>query len=66
MAKRRKEIMVFLVSAVAVVVVAIMVYVSTTPVLGATPSDGCMTCHMDAEVMDTMYELPEEEGGGGG
>lgn len=66
MANRKKETTVFLVSAVAVVIVAVMVYVNTTPVLGATPSDGCMTCHMDSELINAMYEVPEEEGGGGG
>lgn len=65
MAKRRKDSLIFLVSSVVVVVVGLVFYINTSPVLSATPSDGCMACHLDADVMESMYATPEVSGGGG-
>lgn len=65
MAKRKRDSLIFLASS-AVIVLAVMVfYLNTAPVLSATPSDGCMACHLDAEVLESMYDAPEAAGGGG-
>ncbi|MFO8192056.1 MAG: hypothetical protein R6U08_04715 [Bacillota bacterium] len=65
MAKRRKESLIFLVSSVVLVFAAVLWYVNTAPALGATPSDGCMACHLDAGTMESMYEIPEASAGAG-
>lgn len=66
MAKRRRDSLIFVGVSLLVVVAAMVFYVNTAPVLSATPSDGCMACHLDAEVLESMYCPPDAAGGGGG
>lgn len=65
MAKRRKETIIFMVASLAVVLVVAALYVNTSPALSATPSDGCLACHLDAEVMEAMYDVPPPADGPG-
>ncbi len=65
MAKRRKESLIFLASSLFVVVAGLVFYINTSPVLRATPSGGCIVCHLDADVMESLYDVPEASGGGG-
>ena len=63
--KRRKETLIFMVASLAVVLVVAALYVNTKPALSATPSDGCLACHLDADVMEAMYEVPPPAAGPG-
>jgi len=65
LAKRRKESLVFIIVSLAIVIVVATLYVNTSPVLSATPSDGCMACHLDADVMEAMYDVPPPADGPG-
>lgn len=65
MAKRKKDSLIFLATSLVVAVAVLVFYVNTSPVLSATPSDGCMACHLDADVMESMYVVKEAAGGGG-
>lgn len=65
MTKRRKESFIFLTLSLAVVLVVMIMYVNTGPVLSATPSDGCLVCHLDAAAMEAMYEVPPPAEGPG-
>jgi hypothetical protein len=66
LAKRKRDSLIFVGASLLVVVAAMVFSVNTAPVLSATPSDGCMACHLDADVLDSMYCPPEDAGGGGG
>ncbi len=65
MAKRKKESLIYLVSSLVIILAVMLLYVNTAPVLSATPSDGCMVCHLDADVIESMYDAPVAAGGGG-
>ncbi len=64
-AKRKRDSMIFIATSLALVVGVALWQVNTSPVLGATPSDGCYVCHLDADVMEAMYEVPPPADGPG-
>jgi hypothetical protein len=66
LAKHKRDSLIFLGASLLVVVAAMIFYINTAPVLSATPSDGCMACHLDSEVLESMYCPSEDAGGGGG
>ena len=63
--KRKRDSMIFLVASLVIVLSVVLWQVNTSPVLGATPSDGCYVCHLDADVMEAMYEVPPPAAGPG-
>ncbi len=68
MSKRGIKNLVFIALTSLIVTVVLSSYGggSKKPTIGTIASDACITCHLQADVINLMYKPPEESAGGGG